>query len=165
MDPSPRIGGVRGQTNLNSSSVSWIMFWMKRVCRGVSGVAPPRPATSATFWDSEEDAAAAAGPEASNRTRVNRLLDQDLLSPWKQRRTCCSRGRSPEDGRVVAQLGLHAVGSAGAGLGGQEGRGRRILIGLLGCDGRSLSLSLRTGPAGLRLTEHREENQSLPPDV
>lgn len=57
----------RSGTNLKSSSVSWIMFWMKWICREVRGAAPACPTTSAIFWEREEDTAAdRAGPEGTD---------------------------------------------------------------------------------------------------
>lgn len=37
------------ETDLKSSRVSWIMFWMKWICSEVRGAAPPCPTTSAMF--------------------------------------------------------------------------------------------------------------------
>lgn len=45
-------------SNLKSSRVSWIMFWMKWICREVRGASPPWPSTWTMFWDSEEETAA-----------------------------------------------------------------------------------------------------------
>lgn len=59
-----------GVENLKSSRVSWIMFWMKWICREVRGAAPPCPTTSAMFWEREDDTAAdRAGPEGANEGR------------------------------------------------------------------------------------------------
>lgn len=64
-------------TNLKSSRVSWIMFWMKWICREVSGAAPACPTTSAMFWESEEETAAdRAAPERSEH------LLETLFIPW-----------------------------------------------------------------------------------
>lgn len=113
--PHPRRQVVSKVTNLNSSISSRIMFRMKWNCREVSGAAPSCPTTSVVFWDSEDTATAAAGPEALNRTRLSETSGPrpPLLSPWKQSCTCCGGGRSPEDRRIVAQLDVVSFAEAG----------------------------------------------------
>lgn len=62
-------GVQRSETDLKSSRVSWIMFWMKCICREVRGAAPACPTTSAMLLDSEEETADdRAGPEGAERT-------------------------------------------------------------------------------------------------
>lgn len=65
-------GGNETETDLKSSRVSWIMFWMKWIWREVRGAAPPCPTTCAMFWEREEDTAAdRAAPEHTDSTVRN----------------------------------------------------------------------------------------------
>lgn len=85
---------ARPKTNLKSSSVSWIMFWMKWICREVRGAAPACPTTSAMFWESEEDTAAdRAGPEGTHGARREQNLPNAVwfsLETGPVRSFCCS---------------------------------------------------------------------------
>lgn len=120
------------------------MFWIKWICREVRGASPPWPSTWTMFWDKEEETAAVdrAAPgghtacllgKKLKRGRKNCSDSTTTALHW----TCCHGGRSSLDGRVVAQLSLHAVGSTEARLWREEGgRGLAeggLLLGRRGC--------------------------------
>lgn len=142
-----------GGTNLNSSRVSWIMFWMKWICREVRGAAPPCPTTSAMFWEREEDTAAdRAEPEGVDEVvGRNKPFNSGCTGLWgntythTHRFTCCCTSLNR---RVIAQLGLNTVSSPEAWFWSEEGRGWLAKMGLMGWSGSGTNFPLQTGAAG-----------------
>lgn len=71
-----------------SSRVSWIMFWMKWICREVRGASPPWPSAWMMFWDSEEETAAVDGAAPGEHTAC-------LLGIKKEKKKKSSAARRP----------------------------------------------------------------------
>lgn len=122
------------------------MFWMKWICREVRGASLPWPSTWTMFWDREDetaaDRAAPGGHAAFSSGTKKKKKKPSKPTAAAVHRTCCRGGRSPLAGRVVAQLGLNAVGSPQARLWREEGRGRLAGGGLLGRGGSGLAFAL-----------------------
>lgn len=131
-------------TYLKSSRVSWIIFWMKWICREVRGAAPPCPTTSTMFWEREEDTAAESAEPKGPDDAVGSTNDSAVVvlraEVIPHKCTCYC-------GWIVAQLILNAIGPPEARFRGEEGWCWLAKIGLKGRGGRGMNFTLQTGTA------------------
>lgn len=75
---------------LKSSRVSWIMFWMKWICREVRGVSPPWPSAWTMFWDSEEETAAVDRAAPGEHTACLLGMKKEKKK-WKEEKISAAR--------------------------------------------------------------------------